>query len=72
MSGTIALAGVDDTIFTMTAAFRAAMETIATCERTILEPVDYDAFFAALDAPPKPTEALRSAFKRHRETVFSR
>lgn len=67
-----ALAGVDDTVFAMNAAYRAAMETIATHERTVLESVDHDAFFAALDAPAEPTEALRSAFKRHRETVVSR
>ena len=41
-------------------------------ERTVLDPVDYDAFFATLDAPPKPTEALRLAFKRYRHTVVSR
>ena len=67
-----ALAGVDDTVFAMTAAYRAAMETIATHERTVLESVDHDAFFTSLDAPPEPTEALRSAFDRHRETVVSR
>ncbi len=47
-------------------------ETISTHERTVLESVDHEAFFAALDAPPNPTEALRSAFERHRETVVSR
>ena len=41
-------------------------------EQTVLDPVDHDAFFAVLDAPPEPTEALRSAFKRYRHTVASR
>lgn len=67
-----ALSGVDDSVFTMNAAYRAALETIAAHERTDLEAVDHDAFFAALDAPPEPTEALRTAFRRHRETVVSK
>ncbi|MCA3267825.1 MAG: hypothetical protein ING19_17320 [Azospirillum sp.] len=37
---------------------------------TILTPADAEAFAKALDA--KPTEALRAAFKRHRETILSR
>ena len=64
-----ALSGVDDSIFTMNAAYQAALATIAAHERTRLEPVDHAAFFAALDAPPAPTEALRAAFRRHRETL---
>lgn len=67
-----ALAGVDDTVFTMNAAYRSALETIAAHERTILQPVDHEAFFAALDKAPEPTERLRTAFVRHRETITSR
>jgi uncharacterized protein (DUF1778 family) len=67
-----ALAGVDDTVFAMNAAYQAAMVTIAAHEQTFLEQVDHEAFFAALDTPPEPTEALRAAFNRHRETVVSR
>lgn len=67
-----ALSGVDDSVFTMSAAYEAALATISAHERTVLQPVDHAAFFAALDAPPAPTEALRAAFRRHRETVVSR
>ncbi|MEP0323606.1 MULTISPECIES: DUF1778 domain-containing protein [Alphaproteobacteria] len=67
-----ALSGVDDSVFTMNAAYQSAVATISAHERTLLQPVDHDAFFAALDAPPAPTDALRAAFHRHRETVVSK
>lgn len=60
-----ALSGVDDSTFTMSAAYASALQTIEAHERTLLEPVDHDAFFKALDRPPEPTEALRTAFARH-------
>jgi uncharacterized protein (DUF1778 family) len=66
-----ALSGVDDSVFTMNAAYQAAMATIAAHERTQLQPVDHASFFAALDKPPAPTDALRQAFRRHRKTVIS-
>ena len=53
-------------------AYQAALATIAAHERTVLQPVDHEAFFAALDAPAAPTEALRAAVRRHRETVVSK
>ena len=67
-----ALTGVDDSVFTMNAAYQAATVTIEAHERTLLQPVDHTAFFAALDNPPAPTEKLRAAFRRHRETIASR
>lgn len=67
-----ALSGVDDSVFTMNAAYRSALETIMTHERTTLHPVDHQAFFAALDTPPPPTDRLRIAFARHRETITSK
>ncbi|MFT4015186.1 MAG: DUF1778 domain-containing protein [Paracoccus sp. (in: a-proteobacteria)] len=67
-----ALSGVDDSAFTMNAADQAALATIAAHERTPLHPVDRAAFFAALDTPPAPTEALKAAFRRHRETIASK
>lgn len=66
-----ALAGVDDSVFTMNAAYKSAMETIAAHERTILQPVDHAAFFSALDNPPAPTGKLRAAFDRHTATIAS-
>lgn len=40
--------------------------------RTVLQQEDHEVFFTALDAPPEPTEALREAFERYRDTVDSR
>ena len=67
-----ALTGVDDSVFTINAAYRSAMETIAALERTVVQPVDHQALFAALDDAPAPTERLRTAFARHRETIARR
>ena len=67
-----ALAGVDDSVFTMNAAYRSAMETIAAHERTTLKPIDHQVFFAALDEPPAPTDKLRAAFARYGEMIASR
>jgi len=66
-----ALSGVDDSVFTMNAAYQSALATIAAHERTALQAVDHDAFFAALDNPPAPTDKLRAAFLRHQDTVAS-
>lgn len=67
-----ALSGVDDSVFTMNAAYQSALATIAAHERTMLEPVDHAAFFDALDTPPKPTEKLTAAFARHKSRVLSK
>lgn len=67
-----ALSGVDDSVFTINAAYKSAMETIAAHERTMLQPVDHEAFFATLDNPPAPTDKLRAALARHRETIASK
>jgi uncharacterized protein (DUF1778 family) len=67
-----ALSGVDDSTFTMSAAYASALATIAAHERTLLEPADHTAFFEALDNAPKATEELRGAFKRHESRVISK
>lgn len=66
------LSGVDDSVFTMNAAYASALKTIAAHERTLLEPVDHTAFFGALDTPPKATPKLRDAFARHQRRVLSK
>jgi uncharacterized protein (DUF1778 family) len=66
-----ALAGVDDSVFTMSAAYKAAQDTINAHERTQLLPIDQATFFAALDNPPAPTKALRDAFTKHKRRVTS-
>ncbi|MFM7443561.1 MAG: DUF1778 domain-containing protein [Tabrizicola sp.] len=40
-----------------------------SAEVTNLKPCDHKVFFEALDCPPSPTEALRAAFRRRRETL---
>lgn len=67
-----ALSGMDDSVFTMNAAYQAALTTIAEHERTQLQPVDHAAFFAALDQAAPASPALQAAFERHRSTVVSR
>ncbi|MEW5423692.1 DUF1778 domain-containing protein [Amorphus sp. 3PC139-8] len=67
-----ALAGMDDSVFTMNAAYASALETIAAHERTMLAPVDHDAFFKALETPLEPTDKLRSAAQRHAARVTSK
>ncbi len=62
-----ALAGVDDSAFMISAAYERALATIAAHERTLLEPADHIAFFAALDNPGEPATALQAAFARYRE-----
>ena len=63
---------MDDSVFTMNAAYESALKTIAAHERTVLAPLDHAAFVAAMDAPPAPTDKLRAAFARQRETVANR
>ncbi len=67
-----ALSGVDDSAFTINAAYESALRTIEAHERTVLAPLDHATFFAVMDAPPAPTDKLRAAFAHHRETVASR
>jgi uncharacterized protein (DUF1778 family) len=66
-----ALSGVDDSVFTLNAAYKSALETIAAHERTALNRVDHSAFFAALDTPSAPTDKLHEAFARYRQTINS-
>ena len=67
-----ALAGLDDSAFTLQAAYQAARAVISAHERTELQALDHAAFFAALDQPAPATPALRAAFQRHQRTVDSR
>jgi uncharacterized protein (DUF1778 family) len=67
-----ALSGVDDSVFTMNAAYQIALETISAHERTILKPVDHAVFFSALENGQEPTDHLRQAFVRHKARVVSK
>ena len=67
-----ALSGMDVSVFTMNAAYQAAIDTINSHERTQLSQVDHAAFFEALDNPPAPTDALRDAFTSHKDRVVTK
>jgi len=67
-----ALSGVDDSVFTMSAAYDSALATIAAHERTMLEPIDHAAFFAALEKPSRPAKKLREAFAHHHARIISK
>ncbi|MGL4489201.1 MAG: DUF1778 domain-containing protein [Rhizobiaceae bacterium] len=67
-----ALSGVDDSVFAMSAAYRSALETIASHERTLLSPVDHAAFFEALEGSAQPNEKLAKALARHSRTIDQR
>lgn len=57
------LNGVDMSSFVVSAAYEAAQATISAHNVTMLESeADKDAFFNALDNPPKPTKRLSAAF----------
>ena len=66
-----ALAGLDDSAFTMQAAYQAARAVISAHELTELHEIDHAAFFAALDQPAPATLALKAGFQRHQATVHS-
>ena len=66
-----ALSGVDDSTFTISAALREAERVIEVHEHTQLEDVDHASFFAALDAPAEPGEALVDAAERYKARVTS-
>lgn len=63
------LTGMDDSSFVISAAYDAAIKAIEAHQKTVLQEIDFEPFFTALDNPPAPTEALMKAFKRHRDIV---
>lgn len=67
-----ALSGVDDSVFAMSAAYKAALDIIALHDRTMLQPEEYQAFFKALDEGAKPNAKLKAALDRHDATIISR
>ena len=66
------LSGVDDSTFTMSAAYQSALSTIAAHEKTLLISIDHEMFFNALDNAAEPNEKLKQAFSRHTDTVISK
>jgi uncharacterized protein (DUF1778 family) len=64
-----ALTGVDDSTFVISAAYDAALKAIEAHQKTVLDDIDFDAFFTALDNPPPPTEALARAFQRRKDII---
>jgi uncharacterized protein (DUF1778 family) len=64
-----ALTGMDDSSFVISAAYDAALKAIEAHQKTTLQDLDFEPFFAALDNPPAPTEALAKAFQRRKDIV---
>lgn len=64
------LNGVEVSSFIVNAAYNAAQSTIEAHKITVLESAaDREAFFNALDNPPKPNKRLREAFTRRKELI---
>lgn len=55
--------------FVLSHALASAERVVQTHESITLKPKDFEAFLAALDAPAKPSAALKRAFKRHTDQV---
>ncbi|OOY10899.1 hypothetical protein BMG00_17235 [Thioclava marina] len=71
ISRAAALNGVELSSFVVSAAYRAAQETIEAHRLTVLDSAaDRAAFFDALEHPPMPNKRLREAFAL-RETLIS-
>lgn len=51
--------------FVLSHALASAEQVIQANERITLQPEDFHAFLAALDAPAEPNPALKKAMKRH-------
>lgn len=55
--------------FVLSHALASAERVVQEHESSTLNPKDFEAFLAALDAPSKPNGALKCAFKRHADLV---
>jgi len=55
--------------FVLSNALASAEKVVQAHENITLQPDDFRAFLAALDAPTEPNPALEKAFKRHSEQV---
>jgi len=55
--------------FVLSNALASAEKVVQAHENITLQPEDFQAFLAALDAPAQPNPALEKAFKRHSEQV---
>ena len=56
--------------FVLSHALASAEKVVSANERITLQPEDFQAFFAALDAPAPANEALNKAFERHAARVL--
>lgn len=56
--------------FVLSHALASAEKVVQANESITLQPADFHAFLAALDAPSQPNTALQKAFKRHAEQVL--
>lgn len=56
--------------FVLSHALESAEKVVQANESITLQPEDFHAFLAALDAQSQPNPALQKAFKRHAEQVL--
>lgn len=64
-----AYAHVSVSEFVLSHALASAEQVVHAHESLTLQPEDFQAFLAALDAPAEPNAALRRAFERHAALV---
>lgn len=64
-----AYAHVSISEFVLSHAVASAEQLVLEHESITLQPADFQAFLAALDAPAKPNAALQRAFERHADSV---
>ncbi len=64
-----AYAQVSVSEFVLAHALASARKVVQANESITLKAKDFEAFLAALDAPAKPSTALKKAFKRHAAQV---
>lgn len=55
--------------FVMTAAVEAAQRTIERSETILVTLDEHERLWEAIHNPPEPTQALREAFKAHRDLI---
>lgn len=56
--------------FVVSAALEAAQKTIERTEVILVSLEDHERLLEAIRNPPEPTEAMREAFRRHRQLII--
>lgn len=64
-----ALLGIDESTFVANAAYTEARQVIGNYEAMTLSAEDRDVFFAAMESPPEPSEAMMRSIANHRRLI---